>query len=112
MKKLLTTFCLIVSFVVISQPVSAGVHWVILETKFISTPDISPTINVTHRGNIGFKSQKKCEEVMRQKVLFDGYSIERRKSSYNEQLIFKKNYHRGNFVSATEYACYPVFVRD
>ena len=112
MKTLLTTFCLIVSFVVISQPVSAGVHWVVLEIKFISSSDISPNMDVKHRGNSGFKSQERCEDVMRQKYLFDGYSIEKRKSVYDEKLVFKKNYHRGNYITATEYSCYPVFVRE
>lgn len=111
-KTILTTLLLIVSVVLISQPVSAEVHWVVLETKFISSSGISPKMNVTHRGNSSFKSQSECEEVMRQKYLFDGYSIEKRKSAYDEKLVFKTNFHRGDHVTATEISCYPVFVRE
>ena len=113
MKRILAPILLALTFTVIfSFPSFAGVHWVVLETSFISSSDISPNMNVTHRGNSGFKSQEECEDIMRQKYLFDGYSIEKRKSAYDEKLVFKKNYHRGNHVTATEYACYPIFVRE
>ena len=106
MKTLLTISTLVFT-VMFSSTSFARVQFVILETIFSSTLG---KMRVEQRGNNSFRSKKECEGVMKQKYLFDGYTIEKREHTYGTpNLVFKNYFIRDNHFSGKEISCHPIF---